>query len=681
MTRALKKHPATYRTTRWDTLLALACALSALVGCTGDDPAQVCQITGETPDSVSAIGCLDDFEKLASLPLDASIPGARSAKIVIDRSGGDILYFQNSKKYPIHWDFASQHLSGNGLPVVGSLGQFNSTEYYAPDRRFILGAVTRYEGPGLWVFEIAPYDTASADMITTAFRAISDNSYFGSELAFHPTSESVATSARELPDDIEIVTTEQIFADIDYQPLNLAEAYGQLRFVAADTLGSTYVGFRDIVVLDKVPNDISVVSGIITGEFQTPLAHINVLSQNRRTPNMALRGAMDDPALRALEGRWVKLDVDPFEWSITEVSQEEADAWWDEHRPPAVQVPGANVTEDRLLDVGDLLDPDLDQYARIQAAIPAFGGKASHYAELSAIEGVPVPRAFAIPLHYYDQFMTEHGFKQRIAELLEDPAFRGQPEVRDAELLRLRQDMQTAPIDPVFLAALIDKLRTEYPGTRMRFRSSTNAEDLDGFTGAGLYRSASGDPDDPNRPVADAIRKVWASVWSFRAFEERSYRSISHLDVGMALLVHRSFPDEEANGVAVTANPFDPSGIDPAFYINVQLGEESVVKPEPGISTDELLYQYNRPGQPVIYLRHSNLVPAGESVLDSAQLYSLGTALDAIHNHFYESYGPPVDDPGRFYGMDVEFKFDDLTPGTEPVLQVKQARPHPGRGQ
>ena len=25
-----------------------------------------------------------------------------------------------------------------------------------------------------------------------------------------------------------------------------------------------------------------------------------------------------------------------------------------------------------------------------------------------------------------------------------------------------------------------------------------------------------------------------------RAFEERSYRSISHLDVGMAILVHRS---------------------------------------------------------------------------------------------------------------------------------------------
>src|SRR5690606_12452291 len=109
--------------------------------------------------------------------------------------------------------------------------------------------------------------------------------------------------------------------------------------------------------------------------------------------------------------------------------------------------------------------------------------------------------------------------------------------------------------------------------------SSTNAEDLDGFTGAGLYDSKSGDPNDPQRPVLDAVRKVWASVWYFRAFEEREYRSIEHTAVGMGLLVHNSFPEEEANGVALTNNPFDKSGLDPAFYVNVQLGDESVVLP------------------------------------------------------------------------------------------------------
>ena len=60
-------------------------------------------------------------------------------------------------------------------------------------------------------------------------------------------------------------------------------------------------------MLDQVPNDLSVTLGIITEEFQTPLSHINVLSQTRKIPNMALRNAFTDPKLRALDGKWVKL--------------------------------------------------------------------------------------------------------------------------------------------------------------------------------------------------------------------------------------------------------------------------------------------------------------------------------------------------------------------------------------
>ena len=91
-----------------------------------------------------------------------------------------------------------------------------------------------------------------------------------------------------------------------------------------------------------------------------------------------------------------------------------------------------------------------------------------------------------------------------------------------------------------------------------------------------VYTSKSAQPGDPYRKVEDAIREVWSSIWYLRAFEEREYRSIPHQSVGMAILVHRAFPDEEANGVALTANPFDTSGLEPAFYINVQKGEASV---------------------------------------------------------------------------------------------------------
>jgi len=415
--------------------------------------------------------------------------------------------------------------------------------------------------------------------------------------------------------------------------------------------------------------------GIITGAFQTPLSHINVLSRNRGTPNMALRNAFESETLRALEGRFVRLRVGLADYEIEEVTQEEADTWWDGNKPSEVQVPGADLAQRELMDIEGIVDVSADDvHQGIKAGTRAYGGKAAHYSVLAQIEGVPSPKAFAIPVAYYFDFMEQHGFTDQVSALLADPAFTGDPAVRDARLQELRDAMEQAPLDPMFEGAVIEKLRAEYPSLRMRFRSSTNAEDLDGFTGAGLYRSKSGDPDDPDDSVAEAIRKVWASVWFFRAFEERSYRSIDHLSVGMALLVHRSFPDEDANGVALTNNPFDPQGLEPAFYVNVQMGEASVVMPPPGVTTDEFLYFFDRPDQPITYLSRSNLVPGDAAVLNSSQVFALGDALDRIRTFFAPIYGQRNGATSPWWAMDVEFKFDS-EPGMAPTLFIKQARP------
>jgi hypothetical protein len=652
-----------------------------VASCSAGDPPRswTCLLpAGSAPDFSNEIGCEADFLLLASAPLDASIPGALSVKTVIDRLDGDRLYFQNSTKYAIHWDFASAHLSGEGKPIVPPLSQFNQTEYYSPDRRFNNGAVTYYEGPDVWTYEIAPYDTASAEMIAAAYHAIQEATYFGDQLYFHPSSGNVAAEAENLPDSVKIITTEELYEGIDYQALNLGEAVGRLRFFTAEQLQTEYPTFRDIVVLDHVPNDISVVMGIITAEFQTPLSHINVLSQNRGTPNMALRGADKDATLLALEDKWVRLRVKALDYSIEEVTKAEADAWWEAHKPSAVQVPKLDLTVTELTDIDKVLDPALSLGDALDKAIPAFGGKASHYAAIAQIgKDVPVPKAFAIPVHFYWQFMEQNGFHDRVTQLLLDKTFQDDPAERDKQLAALRADMLAAPVDPALESALTAKLTSDYPGIRMRFRSSTNAEDLDGFTGAGLYTSLSGEPGDPERPVLDAVRGVWASVWYFRAFEERSYRSIDQQSVGMALLVHRSFPDEEANGVALTANPFDTSGLEPGFYVNVQFGEASVVKPNPGVTTDQFIYHFFSPGQPIVFISHSSLIPEGTTVLTKKQTYELGRGLDAVHSYFQSLYGS---EPGAWYAMDVEFKFEGL-PGEVPALYIKQARPHPGWGQ
>jgi pyruvate,water dikinase len=662
---------------------ALGLALSALLlapGCSDSPPTRTwaCGIQGEqVPDFLTQIGCPADFERLASEPLVSTLPGARSVKTSIDRDASGELSFQNSTRFPIHWDFLSSNRSvAQGLSRVPSLAEFNQTEYYSPSRRFLLGALTHYEGPDRWVYEISPYDTSDASMIREAYERIRENTFIGDMLAFHPTSLNVEAVAAALPNDVAMLSTDELFQGIDFQPLNLAETYGLLRFVNAAELETSFVTFRDIVVLDRVPNDISVTQGIITAEFQTPLSHVNVLSQNRGTPNMALRGAMESPELRALEGQWVRFSVGSSDYEITPVSQAEADAWWDENKPSGVQVPGLNDTVTDLRDIGAIVPAGVagaDLLAAIKEGTRAFGGKASNYAALSHVEGLRVPPAFAIPVYYYLQFMRENGFDQQVTALLADPAFVNDPAARELKLEALRDAMRVGVVNADFEALLVSKLTTDFPGVRMRFRSSTNAEDLDGFTGAGLYTSRSGELADPESTVLDAVRRVWSSVWYFRAFEERTYRSIDHAAVGMALLVHRSFPEEEANGVALTNNPFDKTGVDPAFYVNVQYGELSVVQPEPNTSTEEFLHYFDVQNQPVSYLSNSNLVPSGERVLSPSQVQELGTALDLIRRHFAPAYAVTP-----WWAMDVEFKFD--AEGDEvPPLFIKQARPFGNR--
>src|SRR6478735_8820311 len=205
--------------------LALACA----VGCNDGSPTVVGGAAGENaggeapvvitegkclidadadaPDSASKLPCKADFDALASAPLDASLPGATSAKVVLDQADDNALYFQNSTRFQIHYNFVSTHLSGGDLPIVPDLSTFEATEYYRPDRRFVLGAVSYYEGPGVWALELSPYDTASAEMITTLYRAVAKASYFGAALKFHPTSEAIEKVAQKLGPDVQVVTT------------------------------------------------------------------------------------------------------------------------------------------------------------------------------------------------------------------------------------------------------------------------------------------------------------------------------------------------------------------------------------------------------------------------------------------------------------------------------------------
>ncbi len=639
--------------------VAITSTLALFVAACGGESGRPCEVTEPQP-SLATLDCWQEFELQATRPLDSALPGALTIKTIIDQAREDEIHFLDTETYPMHREFAVDHLGWPpDLPFV--------TEYLYPQRRFLLGSVTYFEEPDVFTYELAPYDTASVEMLVKSMALLSGATYFGGELCYHPVSQEQLARSAELPADISVVTTDELYAGISYQPLNLAETIGQVRILDLDELATGYVSPREIAVLDRVPNDIAVVAGVVTEEFQTPLSHVNVLSQQRGTPNMALRDAQAH--FGEYDGQWVRLTVGAFEWSVEPVTQDEADAWWEAHKPTPVEIQAPDYSVTSLVDVDDLTVAD----------IPAVGGKAAQFGELRHItEDVTVRDGLAIPVYFYRQFLEDNGFDSEIAAMLEDPSFQTDGNVRRQRLETLRADMRGGTVNADLLAALEARLSAEFPDTRMRFRSSTNAEDLEGFTGAGLYDSQSGMVGSSEYPIEDALREVWASLWNFRAFEERSYMSIDHLQVAMAMLVYPAYIDETANGVAITANVFDPApGGEDAFYVNVQLGDVSVVQPPGnGVVPDQLVYYYWHSGQPATYYTTSSLLPAGETVLTRRELFDLGVALAAIRDHFSSIYEPP-EGYGRL-PMDVEFK--RVGQGDAAKVEVKQARPYPGRG-
>jgi len=683
-------------------LFAFAVACGSLVACgTSSDsngtsttvvegvckiqPSEIKDGTAST-ESLERVDCSSDFRAMGSEPIDASIPGARSVKVILDTADSNHLYFQNSVLYKVHYDFASTHLSGNGLPVVPSLAEFNTAQYYKPDRRFVLGAVTYYDGPKVWALELAPYDTASATMMETLFRSVKSHAFFGPGLKLHPTSDAIALEAAKLPKDLQVVTTDELYQGIIYQPLVLATGVGRLRFETIASIDGAALSYTDIVVVDSAPNDIPVVQGLISQDFQTPLSHVNVLSANRKTPNMGLRGAMSDATLRGLEGKLVSLTVGAVGYDVHEVSQAEAEAFWIAHKPTPVKLPDVDKTTKELKDIADVTpEPESGGSLRdaIKKAVLSYGGKAAQYSVLSRTPGVPIDKAFAIPVYWYYEFMERNGLFDKLSALQADKAFQTDSQVRFEKLTAFQAEVQAGKFSPELEQLLMAKIEKDYPNHVIRFRTSTNSEDLDGFPCAGCYDSAKGDPALGVDDVLNAIKFTYSTVWKFRTFEERAYYSVDHLSVAMALLVHNNFPDvyEKANGVAITANPFDESGLEPAFYINVQFGGKvEVVAPPAGTTSDQILYFFDNPNQPITYLAHSNIISGGSTVLSREQVHSLGVALDAIHERFSPAYGPASGKKG-FYAMDIEFKFsNEADPSKPATLHVKQARPYPGRG-
>jgi hypothetical protein len=252
---------------------------------------------------------------------------------------------------------------------------------------------------------------------------------------------------------------------------------------------------------------------------------------------------------------------------------------------------------------------------------------------------------------------------------------------------------QTADFTPAQRATIIAALQgAGLQGANIRFRSSTNVEDSESFSGAGLYDSYSGcleddldgdtggpsrcDPtESKERGVFRAMRKVYASFYNENAFLERLRHGVNEAEVGMAILVHFSVPDanEMANGVVTLAVEKAEGERSATVRIVTQLGAESVTNPDVSIRPEIVSATYSGQDttQAALSLdERSTLTPEGAPVMlwetDYRTLLSqLNTGALA-----YEKYYPAKSH------YELDFEFIRIVPGHVGLKQMR-AVPHP----
>lgn len=495
--------------------------------------------------------------------------------------------------------------------------------------------------------------------------------------------------------------------------MNPGEAVGQLVFLSADDLRNETEKYKSlnplsIPVFEELPMQLSVVAGTITLAQQNLLSHVQIKATARKTPNLdisKLEGGMNNEFFADFgDGDWVRMLLGSDGSIILEPSDEAAaNAFYKSKVFEPIRLV-ADLQANRIFKTSELSWTDFDK----------VGSKAANYAELAKALNTPertvVKPGYAIPFFYYQQFLDMNpAISDKINSVTRDPLMKylARTSYREQKLREIR-DLITGSddVEPQNLISqeLLDNIISVFDQERdadglprrMKLRSSTNAEDLANFNGAGLYESESYKPEKDGeekskkkkmKSLSEALRTVWSSVWTLRAFEERAYFQINHLDVKMAIQVNPSFRTEKVDGVVITKNVAnEPSLLGKAVYIEAQRGDEySVANPDPGIRPERILVQVD-PANPldqstyvITVLQKSNIGDDMLTILSEdnpnpimrdEEIKDLAYQSLKAERHFKPLLGADDDD----FALDLEFKVDDDT-GMRQVY-LKQARPY-----
>ncbi|OIK25483.1 PEP/pyruvate-binding domain-containing protein [Streptomyces malaysiense] len=644
-----------------------------------------------------------------SLPLFRTLSGVLAGhpylKVVVDRTE-DTWHLLDTRVHPFHVDYIATRVLGmTPQRLDAELDAFNASVYMAPDRRFLLGILSLHsdvnsdgtERPFL-VLETTEADTMHGALLQEFYDYVRHRVDGRLPLLLKPANHGQEHELAPVGDArVPRILSQELFGSRTRTCLNPGTAEGRLRYFRSPQeyrAGAAGLGWADIVAMAGLPDDVPRVAGFISTRPTTPLSHTNVLASGWGIPNAIVRDLDALVERDGLDDAWVRYRVQEDAVTLEPLSCAPVleRPVWDTQR---IHIDAPLIGDAPIMELHRLRLDDRDGY----------GTKAAHLGELhhvldsrsaeltafyarprpprpdllahlgarlgepeaplerlrfSAAERVArtvrAPRGVALPFHLHHLYLTSSpALQQGIGKLkmaLELDAL----DVVDALSLDLQHLMRGTPMPEEVARAITTAVpRLLADGRRLVVRSSSNAEDLPGFSAAGIYDSVT-----TVRGVdqlMDAVVHVWASLLSPRSVRMRHQVGISLDDTYMGVIIQEYTP-ADLGGVLVTCNPTRREDFR-NVYLNCTAGSpERVV--DGTVLPHQYLYNTVEGGGRTVAVGSSGTdLPAGTR----EALAQLALAGRLLQSHFSE------DDPDD--ALDIEWLMTD-----EGAFQLVQVRPY-----
>lgn len=496
-----------------------------------------------------------DFDSMARTYHQNTPFALPHAMFIIDRKNKNKIYYVNSQKFRFHKDFLlATYLVARGDDVFTPI-------YINQDRRFIVGTVAWQKPVEKFTWELWEGDLASPELIKLADETI--NKSFFQKVFYKPNSIRQEDASANL--GIDRVTQDDISKNQEYLALNTGEAVGRIHII--DKLDDTVeIGDNEILVLKELPLSLPPVAGIIVAKPSTPLSHINILAKGWGIPNVYIKDA--DKLFKEYDTYVYKLTATLTDYKLTRATTADIDT---KFISPDMQNAPVNLNVKTLTGLRQMRKKDSI----------TFGSKSANLGEMlnARIPNIIVPDGFTVPFYWYDKFMKENGFDKIIAELIDNNDFVHNPRVRRQKLEELRSAIQNGKFDEALKRQIIQKWKVQLGGKGVFVRSSSNSEDLPNFSGAGLYSSVANVKE--SEKLIEAVKKVWASLWKFEAYEARVRNYVDQQTVYMSALIQIGV-NMDRGGVMISKDPFDEEN-ENAVYISTVCGHNSQIPDNKGI--------------------------------------------------------------------------------------------------